>query len=162
MVVMAIVGTVPLLSDPSVLSATTVSGTIVMGLGPPVIFCGIFPGYRPLAFHMSFWVGAILGITLQLSTDKPELNIDYSNFAIGSGNYSELLGVNLFGILLCTAVYLVFSLENHRGRDFAGDERRWHERSADAAVEVDAPDAKGAEKLAAESVMPETARIPIA
>jgi hypothetical protein len=35
---MALVGTLPLLAGPSALDATTISGTMVVGLGPPVNF----------------------------------------------------------------------------------------------------------------------------
>ena len=35
-VFMAVVGTLPLIAGPSALDATTVSGTMVVGLGPPV------------------------------------------------------------------------------------------------------------------------------
>eukprot|EP00953_Heterococcus_sp_UTEX-ZZ885_P001279 1201-Heterococcus_DN1.PRE.3 len=138
MCVMAVVGTLPLLQDPKVLNATTVSGTIVMGLGPPVIFCGIFKGYRPLAFHVPFWLGAVIGITYQLSIDEPGTNIDYSSFAIGSGSYAGLLGVNLYGAIMCFAVYFICLLENREGLDFPGAKRRWVSigQDADDAVEA--------------------------
>jgi hypothetical protein len=54
-VLLAVVGTLPLVQTPTALSATTVSGTIVMGLGPPVWALTFIKGYRPLTFHLPFW-----------------------------------------------------------------------------------------------------------
>ena len=52
---LAVVGTLPLVQTPTALSATTVSGTMVMGLGPPVWALTFIKGYRPLTFHLPFW-----------------------------------------------------------------------------------------------------------
>lgn len=65
-VLMAVVGTLPLLAGPSALDATTISGTMVVGLGPPVFFLTFIRGYRPLVFHLSFWTGVAFGIVMQL------------------------------------------------------------------------------------------------
>ena len=81
----AVVGVLPLLADPTALDATTVSqspltccqcikpaqqlfsvqdrlppmlqvsGTIVLGLGPPVFALMFVKGYKPLVFHIPFW-----------------------------------------------------------------------------------------------------------
>jgi hypothetical protein len=78
------------------------------------------------------------GITYQLSIDEPGTNIDYSNFAIGSGSYAGLLGVNLYGAIMCFAVYFICLLENREGLDFPGAKRRWVSvgQDADDAVDV--------------------------
>jgi hypothetical protein len=65
------------------------------------------------------------GITYQLSIDEPGTNIDYSKFSIGSGSYAGLLGVNLYGAIMCFAVYFICLLENREGLDFPGAKRRW-------------------------------------
>ena len=54
-IVLAVVGLLPLLQDPKALDATTVSGTIVLGLGPPIFALMFVDGYRPLTFHLPFW-----------------------------------------------------------------------------------------------------------
>ena len=54
-IVLAVAGLLPLLGDPKALNATTVSGTIVLGLGPPVFALIFVDGYRPLTFHLPFW-----------------------------------------------------------------------------------------------------------
>lgn len=54
-VFMALVGTLPLIAGPSALDATTISGTMVVGLGPPVFALTFLRGYRPLVFHLPFW-----------------------------------------------------------------------------------------------------------
>ena len=50
-----IVGMLPLIAHPTALEATTVSGTVVMGLGPPIFALLFCDGYRPLTFHLPFW-----------------------------------------------------------------------------------------------------------
>ena len=50
-----IVGMLPLIARPTALEATTVSGTVVMGLGPPIFALLWTDGYRPLTFHLPFW-----------------------------------------------------------------------------------------------------------
>lgn len=67
MVIMAVVGTLPLLADPKILNATTVSGTVVLGLGPPVYALMFIKGYRPLVFHLPFWTGVAFGVVFQVS-----------------------------------------------------------------------------------------------
>lgn len=54
-IVLAVAGLLPLLGDAKALDATTVSGTIVLGLGPPIFALMFIDGYRPLTFHIPFW-----------------------------------------------------------------------------------------------------------
>ena len=64
MVAVAVVGTLPLLDNPAELDATTVAGTIVMGLGAPIYMLALlpkqleWPGKRPLAFLVCGGVGS--------------------------------------------------------------------------------------------------------
>lgn len=53
--VLPVVGMLPLISNPTALDATTTSGTVVMGLGPPIFGLLFLRGYHPLVFHMPFW-----------------------------------------------------------------------------------------------------------
>ncbi|CAM9154493.1 unnamed protein product [Phaeothamnion confervicola] len=66
MVAIAVVGSLPLLQNPKALNATTISGTVVLGLGPPILFAEFMTGYRPLAFHIPFWIGVGIGILYQV------------------------------------------------------------------------------------------------
>lgn len=78
MVLVALIGTVMLFENPSELSATTVSGTVVMGIGIPIIAIALLPDAwlwkrgttRPLAFLVPFFVCVFLGICYQLDTTK--------------------------------------------------------------------------------------------
>ena len=54
-IVLAVAGLLPLLGDAKALDATTVSGTIILGLGPPIFALMWVDGYRPLTFHLPFW-----------------------------------------------------------------------------------------------------------
>ncbi|KAJ9523670.1 hypothetical protein QJQ45_020099 [Haematococcus lacustris] len=91
-VVVAVAGTVPLLQGPAALDATTISGTMIMGLGPPVWFLTFITGYRPLVFHLPFWAGVALGIVLQ-----------------------SLLGFNVVGVAVCWTLALLALAENWQG-----------------------------------------------
>jgi len=115
-VALAILGTLPVLMDPSELSATTASGTVVAGLGPPIYMLAVMPKewvgtqVRPLAFHVPFWSGVLIGIIYQLRKDYKD-QIDLSPLDVGDGAYKTLLGVNICSAVTCLALYLVFSLE---------------------------------------------------
>jgi Na+/proline symporter len=99
MIVIAVAGNIPLLAGPSILKATTVSGTMVMGLAPIFLFHSL-RDVPPLSFHLAFWPGVILGTAYAFSPMP-------SFLAIGPGKYGGLLGLNLYGLLLCTGLYLL-------------------------------------------------------
>lgn len=113
MVIMAVVGTLPLLADPKILNATTVSGTVVLGLGPPVYALMFIKGYRPLVFHLPFWSGVAFGVVFQLSTAsccRDYINIE--GFRFGSGSEAALLGFNVIGSIVAWGLCGVCLLEN--------------------------------------------------
>ncbi|WP_137807352.1 MULTISPECIES: sodium:solute symporter family transporter [unclassified Pseudomonas] len=99
MVVFAVLGNIPMMAGTDILKATTISGTMVIGLAPVFILHGLV---RPtwLSFHLSFWIGMALGVSLVLGW-VPE------SWAIGEGKYALLLGANLYGLMLCTLGYLL-------------------------------------------------------
>ncbi len=99
MVAMAILGNVPLFAGPSILKATTISGTMVMGLAP-IFLLHFLREVPPLSFHLAFWPGIVFG-TLHAFGMVPAF------LTIGSGKYAGLLGVNFYGLLLCTGLYLL-------------------------------------------------------
>ncbi|WIA39872.1 hypothetical protein OEZ86_013316 [Tetradesmus obliquus] len=136
-VFMAIVGTLPLLAGPSALDATTISGTMVVGLGPPVFALTFLKGYRPLVFHLPFWTGVAFGVVMQLSSSpafKSSMNV--SGFAIGSGHYATLLGFNVVSAVVCWALAGLALLDNRAGRTLErlpGDEADYDELELAAA-----------------------------
>lgn len=97
----AIVGNIPTLFGTNILAATTISGTMVIGLAP--IFClhGIFKPTK-VGFHLSFWSGIIIGLLYSFGMLP-------SFLAIGGGDNAMLLGVNLYGSIIAFALYILSS-----------------------------------------------------
>lgn len=99
MVVIAIVGNLPMILGTDILKATTISGTMVIGLAPIFLLHG-FVKPTKLGFHLSFWIGIILGFAMAFEAVPASLSI-------GTGKYALLLGVNLYGLILCTLGYVI-------------------------------------------------------
>ena len=121
-VFMAIVGILPLLHDnQKALNATTQTGTILSGLGPPLLFLVDIEGYRPLCFHIPFWLGVCIGVVYAMTDSNNDINtsrlVNIENLSIGGGVYRILLGVNVLSICLSMFVFWVFTLENRIGAD---------------------------------------------
>jgi len=102
MVIMAAIGVLPLFADPSVLSATTISGTMVIGLAPVFFLMPLTKkGEKyPLCFHFSFWTGVTMGI-VQVAGGLPNA------WNIGDGDFANLLGANIYGSIFCFGFYLL-------------------------------------------------------
>lgn len=105
-VALAVAGVLPLISNLDALSATTISGTVAMGLGPPMIFLEHCKGLRPTDFHLSFWLGVLLGTFYQLSNEYPG-DFRLNDLHLGEGSYRKLLGVNLLGACACCAAFWI-------------------------------------------------------
>ncbi|MBL0075912.1 MAG: sodium:solute symporter [Rhodocyclaceae bacterium] len=99
MVSFALLGNLPMIAGTDILKATTISGTMVIGLAPIFLFSR-WVNYSPLSFHLPFWSGLTLGV-LQATNWIP------ASWAIGSGKYATLLGTNLYGLLICTAGFFL-------------------------------------------------------
>jgi Na+/proline symporter len=99
MVLFSLFGNLPMLAGTDILKATTISGTMVMGLAPVFVLHGLVTPTRA-GFHLSFWTGLTLGVALTLGWIP-------ASWAIGDGKYALLLGTNLYGLILCTAFYLI-------------------------------------------------------
>ncbi|HET9404267.1 MAG TPA: hypothetical protein VFO57_06790 [Burkholderiales bacterium] len=99
MVVFAVLGNLPMIAGTDILKATTVSGTMVMGLAP-VFLLAPLAKFSPWSFHLAFWPGVILGILLTV-------NAIPQSWAIGTGKYALLLGANLYGLVICFAGFLL-------------------------------------------------------
>ena len=102
MVVFAFVGNLPMIVGTDILSATTISGTMIMGLGPIFLLHGAGP-IKPtkIGFHLAFWIGMILGIIDTVDA----ASLAFMN--IGGGSYANFLGVNFWGAILCWLGYII-------------------------------------------------------
>ena len=98
MIIVAIGGTIPLIFSPTILSATTISGTMVLGLAPVFIFWKI-PAPK-ISFHLALWTGVIAGAVLVF-------HLLPQNMFISEGPFAELLSVNLYATILILIVYFV-------------------------------------------------------
>ncbi len=107
MIAIAALGNLPMIAGAEILAATTVSGTMVMGLAP-VFLLQRWVGRSPWSFHLSFWPGLMLGMLLAVGWIP-------AAWAIGEGKYALLLGTNLYGLSICTAGFLLPEIV-----------RRWH------------------------------------
>ena len=105
MVAIAVFGNVPMLAGTDILKATTISGTMVMGLAPVFLLAPLVR-HSPWSFHLAFWPGVLLGVLLTMN-GIPQ------SWAIGSGQYAVLLGTNLYGLAICFAGFLLPLLWNH-------------------------------------------------
>ena len=99
MIAFALLGNLPMIAGADILKATTLSGTMVIGLAP-VFLLSRWVDHSPAAFHLSFWTGMTLGVLLAAGAIP-------ASWAIGSGKYGLLLGTNLYGLALCTAGFLL-------------------------------------------------------
>ena len=99
MIAFALLGNLPMLLGTDILKATTISGTMVIGLAPVFLLAGRV-GHSPLSFHLSFWSGMLLGVLLATGQIP-------ASWAIGEGKYGLLLGTNLYGLVICFAGFLL-------------------------------------------------------
>lgn len=99
MIVFSVLGNLPMIAGTEILKATTISGTMVMGLAPIFIFAPL-TRYSPWSFHLAFWPGVALGVALALGAIP-------ASWAIGTGKHALLLGTNLYGLALCCAGFLL-------------------------------------------------------
>jgi Na+/proline symporter len=97
MVLLGILGNLMLYAKPAILSATTVSGTMVIGLTPVFLLSG-WRKAGAASYHASVLLGLFFGLGLSLK---------WFQGSIGAGKYGNLLWVNLVGITLCFGVYLL-------------------------------------------------------
>ena len=95
----AVLGNIPLFFGAAILAATTISGTMVLGLAP-VFLLGLVLEAPPASFHLAFWTGIAVGLLEVLGRVPPAL-------AIGDGKYAALLGVNVWATLTATGLFLV-------------------------------------------------------
>jgi len=98
MVLIAVLGTIPVFLDAEILSATTISGTMVIGLTPVFIF---WKSKAPkLSFHLSVLCGIVFGFLLIF-------NLFPNQLIFTTGKYADLLWINFWGIISCITLYFI-------------------------------------------------------
>ncbi len=96
MVLIAILGTIPVFLNAEILSATTISGTMVIGLTPIFLFWK--SKATIISFHLSVFCGLLFGFLLLF-------NLFPENLVFTTGKYAKLLWINFWGILCCFILY---------------------------------------------------------
>ncbi|WP_240623474.1 SLC5/6 family protein [Brumimicrobium aurantiacum] len=98
MLIFTIAGSIPLFFDPAILSATTISGVMVIGLTPIFLF------WKIPAPKLSFFLSVLSGIGFGLLA---VLDLFPKSLVITDGPYSDLLWITIFGIIVCFIVYFI-------------------------------------------------------
>jgi FtsH-binding integral membrane protein len=122
-------GNLPLLSiylgdqiGPAIITATTISGTMVMGLAP-IFLLAFLPGAGALSFHLAFWPVLMCGV-LRVLEGALGTAIFPAWMSLGAGKYAIDLGVNVYGLIVCTGGYAIGA--------WWGSRTRSHETSPDS------------------------------
>ncbi len=98
MIAVAVVGTLPVFFNAEILSATTISGTMIIGLTPIFLF---WKSDAPkISFHLSVFCGILFGFLLIFKVFPESL-------IFTEGKYADLLWVNFWGILSCIILYFI-------------------------------------------------------
>jgi len=98
MIAVAVLGTIPVFLNAEILSATTISGTMVIGLTPIFLFWK--QKATKLSYFLSVGCGLFFGFLLVFNV-FPEVLI------FTTGKYASLLWVNIWGILSCCLCYMI-------------------------------------------------------
>ncbi|MFA7275108.1 MAG: sodium:solute symporter [Crocinitomicaceae bacterium] len=97
MIFITVFGTLPIFFGADIISATTISGTMVIGLAPIFIFWK--KEVPPIAFFLSVFSGIFFGFALIFNW-FPE------HWFWTSGKYNDLLWVNTIGSIACFTLFL--------------------------------------------------------
>ncbi|KQC31987.1 sodium:solute symporter [Nonlabens sp. YIK11] len=98
MVLVALLGTIPVFLDAEILSATTISGTMVIGLTPVFLLWKM--KVPQISYFLSVICGLIFGLLLVFEW-FPE-SLIYT-----TGKYASLLWINIYGVLLSFILFLL-------------------------------------------------------
>ncbi len=151
MIVFAVVGNLPMIMGVDIITATTISGTMIMGLGPIFLLHGVVKPTK-VGFMLSFWIGMVLGIVDVVSPDL------LGFMDIGAGDNANFLGVNLWGAIVCWACYLICGLIAQAVEKSRGIEPTWKGLSKEELAALDAERerrlAEGAEEIDPEGIEP--------
>lgn len=115
MIAVAVVGNLPLLTiylgdkiGPAIIAATTISGTMVMGLAP-IFLLSWLRSAGAVSFHLAFWPGVAIGVVRAVETFG-QLHVLPDLLKLGSGPFALDLGVNVWGLGVCTGGFVVGAL----------------------------------------------------
>jgi Na+/proline symporter len=97
MIALAFLGTIPIFLDPEILTATTISGTMVIGFTP------VFLLWKLKVPKVSFFLSLLAGIAVGFAY---AIDVVPHFLWLGDGKYAALLGSNLWGSILCFLLYL--------------------------------------------------------
>jgi len=95
MIGMSILGTIPVFFGPEVLSATTISGTMVIGLAPVFIFWN--KSVPPITFLLVVLTGVVFGVLYTVEA--------FEKWNLFEGDYGSLLATNLAGSITCFGLF---------------------------------------------------------
>jgi solute:Na+ symporter, SSS family len=98
MVAITVIGTIPVFLGPEILSATTISGTMVLGLAPVFLFWN--KKVPKLSFHLPVWAGIAAGLVVALGWIPP-------GFVFLEGKFGDLLSVNLLATGACFLLFFI-------------------------------------------------------
>ncbi|RXG14061.1 sodium:solute symporter family protein [Leeuwenhoekiella aestuarii] len=98
MCVLVVLGTIPIFLDAEILSATTISGTMVIGL-TPIFFFWKLPAPK-ISFYLSIFCGIAFGFLLIF-------DLIPGSWILTSGPYADLLWVNIWGVFSCLILYMI-------------------------------------------------------
>lgn len=144
MLLFAVIGNLPMIMGANIIAATTISGTMIMGLGPIFIMHGVVKPTK-VGFMLAFWIGMILGIW---DTVAPA-TLSFMN--IGAGPYANFLGVNLWGVIACWAAYIIPGLVGQMMDARRGIEPTWKGLSREQLAARDAERAQERARLGSEA-----------
>ena len=96
MIIVAVAGTLPVFLGPEILSATTISGTMVIGFAPVFLFWNL--PVPPLGFYLSVGAGIVIGLLFAFGLFPADL-------VLFEGKYGDLFSVNLLGTGLCFTLF---------------------------------------------------------
>lgn len=98
MIIVAVAGTLPVFFNPEILSATTISGTMVIGFAPIFLFWNL--RVPPMAFYLSVGTGVFIGLIFTLGWYPASL-------VFSPGKYGDLFSVNVIGTVLCFTLFFL-------------------------------------------------------
>jgi len=98
MVILAVLGTIPIFLNPTILSATTISGTMVLGLAPIFLLWNLKAS--KLSFYLAIFSGILVGL-IHAFDALPKIMI------LTEGPYANLLSANIWGSILCFVGYII-------------------------------------------------------
>ncbi len=94
MIFLVVIGTIPIFLGAEILSATTISGTMVLGLMPIFLFWN--DNAPKASYYLSIIGGIVIGVLYTLNIDL------HSPFI---GKYADLLWVNILGSIMVLVLY---------------------------------------------------------